>query len=187
MNHFFYDIPGWFDYENIYYHAVENAKDGDKLVEVGVWKGKSAAFMGVEIINSNKNITFDAIDCFCMTEEFKTYYGKIDITPDQYYKEAKMYLSPLIQRGTINLIKKLSEDAASDYEDESIFFCFIDASHLYKNVVNDIKLWLPKIKKGGIIAGHDYKTYDDVYNAVGETLGHDNIKSIGTSFLYNKN
>lgn len=186
MNHYYNDIPGWFDYANIYYHAVENASDGDKLVEVGVWKGKSAAFMGVEIINSNKNIKFDAIDCFCATPEFDSYYGKIDITPDDYYREAKMYLNPLTSIGVVNLIKKLSIDAVKDYEDESLFFCFIDASHLYNNVVDDINNWLPKIKKGGILSGHDYLTYEDVYNAVGDTLGHKNIKVVGKSFLYYK-
>ena len=32
---------------------------------------------------------------------------------------------------------------------------WIDAGHEYEDVVEDIKLWYPKIKDGGFILGHD--------------------------------
>jgi len=35
-------------------------------------------------------------------------------------------------------------------------FVYIDASHRYEDVAADIDFWLPLVKKGGIIAGHDY-------------------------------
>jgi hypothetical protein len=47
MNHFYKSIQGWFDFGNIYSHMVSISKDGTKFVEVGSWKGKSAAFMCV--------------------------------------------------------------------------------------------------------------------------------------------
>jgi len=50
---------------------------------------------------------------------------------------------------------------------------YIDGSHHYKDVKNDIVKILPKIKKGGIIAGHDYSDQykDRVMKAVHEELG----------------
>lgn len=49
-----------------------------------------------------------------------------------------------------------SEQAAHAMPDNTLDFCFIDADHRYEAVNQNIELWLPKIKSGGIICGHDY-------------------------------
>lgn len=54
------------------------------------------------------------------------------------------------------LIRESSVDASELFADESLDFCYIDASHDYKNVMDDLNAWYPKVKSGGIIAGHDY-------------------------------
>ena len=54
------------------------------------------------------------------------------------------------------ILKMLSEDASKTIENNSLNFCYIDASHKYIQVKNDIKCWLPKVRKGGILCGHDY-------------------------------
>ena len=38
---------------------------------------------------------------------------------------------------------------------ESLDFIFVDAAHTYDAVVEDIKLWEPKVRKGGLVSGHD--------------------------------
>ena len=43
---------------------------------------------------------------------------------------------------------------------ESVDFVYIDANHSYTYVRDDIQTWLPKVKKGGIIGGHDYDWSD---------------------------
>eukprot|EP00927_Polykrikos_kofoidii_P014338 TRINITY_DN1627_c0_g2_i1.p1 TRINITY_DN1627_c0_g2~~TRINITY_DN1627_c0_g2_i1.p1 ORF type:complete len:504 (-),score=82.17 TRINITY_DN1627_c0_g2_i1:168-1679(-) len=40
--------------------------------------------------------------------------------------------------------------------DELFDFVFIDGPHTYSNVRNDIISWLPRVRRGGIIAGHDF-------------------------------
>jgi hypothetical protein len=35
-------------------------------------------------------------------------------------------------------------------------FIYVDANHTYQAVKDDIKLWYPKVKSGGIVMGHDY-------------------------------
>lgn len=182
MEHFYNNIQHWFNYEDVFLEAIELAEDGDKLVEVGVWKGGSAAFMGVEILNSHKKITFDAIDCFAPTKEF----GEESVL---VYEEAKKNLKPLTDLGVVNLIKSPSLEAVNSYEDGSLLMVFIDGSHEYEDVKADLEVWLPKVKRGGILAGHDYgSTYHTgVYPAVDEILGAENVrKTPASSFVYYK-
>lgn len=54
------------------------------------------------------------------------------------------------------IIHKTSMDAAPQIKDGSLDFVYIDASHEYTHVKDDIAAWTPKVKKGGIVAGDDY-------------------------------
>jgi hypothetical protein len=54
------------------------------------------------------------------------------------------------------IIRKTSMDAAKDFEDNSIDFVYIDGHHGFKYVAEDIWEWSKKVKKGGVISGHDY-------------------------------
>jgi hypothetical protein len=50
-----------------------------------------------------------------------------------------------------------SVSAASQVEDASLDFAFIDADHTYKAVASDIATWWPKVRPGGLMCGHDYE------------------------------
>jgi hypothetical protein len=63
MEHFYKTLgENWFTYPTLYSNMVEKYPTNSHFVEVGTWKGMSAAYMAVEIINSNKDIKFDCID-----------------------------------------------------------------------------------------------------------------------------
>lgn len=68
-----------------------------------------------------------------------------------------------------------SEFAAPQYPNDFFDFVFIDGNHSYEYVFRDIVLWLPKIKNGGIICGHDYvnKPGYGVIKAVNELFGEE--------------
>jgi hypothetical protein len=55
----------------------------------------------------------------------------------------------------IKILKGRSHEMIQQLPNESLDICFIDASHLYHDVFKDISLILPKMKKGGILCGHD--------------------------------
>jgi predicted O-methyltransferase YrrM len=123
-------------------------------VEVGTWKGRSAAFMAVEIALSGRAIDFDCVD---------TWEGSLNEQEhqlDQSVKEGRLYeeflsnMEPVI--GYFHPIRMRSTEAAKLYPDHSLDFVFIDAQHDYESVCQDIDAWLPKIRQGGVIAGHDY-------------------------------
>lgn len=50
-----------------------------------------------------------------------------------------------------------SEKASKMFDDNSLDFVYLDAQHHKAAVEEDISYWWPKIKEGGIMAGHDYK------------------------------
>ena len=71
-----------------------------------------------------------------------------------------------------SLLIMRTEDAAGMVVDGSLDFVFIDADHSYASVVTDIALWLPKVKVGGWIGGHDYNPkWPGVVRAVDELFG----------------
>jgi len=73
----------------------------------------------------------------------------------------------------INQLHMTSEEASKVFKDKSVDFVYIDALHDYDSVKQDIKLWLPKIRNGGYIGGHDYgyPPLPDVKKAVDEIFG----------------
>lgn len=58
------------------------------------------------------------------------------------------------------MIRSHSGVASSMFQDESLDFVYIDANHAYEWVKGDIRLWYPKVKKGGYLIGHDYIAMD---------------------------
>lgn len=167
MEHFYEKIQGWFSFPDLYSHVVEISPDKSHFVEVGVWKGTSASYMGVEILNSGKNIKFDCIDPFIpVGDEMEEYKITHEDLKNQFIDNMK----PL--EGKYTLYALGSPEVTKMYKEKSLDFVFIDGSHRYEDVVNDIKAWMPKIKKGGILAGHDYTSgWPDVVKAVDDVLG----------------
>ena len=64
-----------------------------------------------------------------------------------------------------------SEEAAKIMPEKTLDFCYIDADHSYDGVIQDLELWIPKIKSGGIICGHDFITDGEYYDEKGNLVG----------------
>ena len=160
---------------------VKSFPSGSKFVEIGSWKGKSSAFMAVEIANSHKNIEFYCIDTWQGSSEHKE-FEDLDSLYDRFISNMK----PVEKY--YKSIRKSSIEASDQFEDDSLDFVFIDASHEYEDVKKDIQTWLSKIKKGGILAGHDYYLgcdyFPGVKKAVNECLN--NFETYEDCFIYQK-
>lgn len=72
-------------------------------------------------------------------------------------------------------IRKTSDDAAKEFEDEFFDFIFIDGIHTYEQVKLDLANYYPKLKKGGLFCGHDYKTISGVTAAVDEFAAENKV------------
>jgi len=169
-----YNMPNfgenWFTYPKLYSWFVQQMPSGSKIVEVGAWKGKSIAYLAVEVINSGKDIKIDAVDTWEGSPESPDHLQDVYIKTGRLYQLFLSNIAPVAH--VINPIKMKSVDAANTYEDNSLDVVFIDACHTYECVKEDILAWYPKVKVGGYISGHDYSWSDDVRRAVTETLSN---------------
>jgi Methyltransferase domain len=73
--------------------------------------------------------------------------------------------------GRVEIRRQHTLEAAKAVPDYSLDFVFIDADHSYEACLADIKAWTPKVKRGGMISGHDYSEtkWPGVVRAVQET------------------
>ena len=76
--------------------------------------------------------------------------------------------------GSYKFVQLSSVAAAQRFSDESLDFVYLDGAHEYAAIKEDLKAWFPKVKVGGILAGHDYSSVFGVPLAVHEVLarGH---------------
>lgn len=148
--HIYDGIPGWFDWPDIYAAWAAELPDGAHIVEVGGFKGKSASFLATEIANSGKRITFDVVD---------TWLGSPEHRDDPDVRDGRLFATFLANTAPVSEyirpIQQASVEAAATYPDESLDAVFLDGDHSTQAVVDDCQAWWPKIKRGGILAGHD--------------------------------
>lgn len=54
------------------------------------------------------------------------------------------------------MLRGLGEEMVHLFQDNSLDYVYIDGNHDYDHVKQDLELWWPKLKPGGLMAGHDY-------------------------------
>ena len=144
---------GWFDYYHFYKEVADALGGNDIAVEVGSYKGRSIAYLAQRLARQGKHgVALWAVDSF---------------------KDAKReeLSANLIRCGCerVRILEADSAASAAGFNSESVTFAYIDAAHDYESVKRDIAAWLPKIKSGGILAGHDAQS-PGVQKAVKELL-----------------
>ncbi len=150
-------IPGWFHFREFYDLIAEKAPQGATIVEIGVYHGLSLIYLAIR----RPDLKIVGVDwgrgC--------TYTGFQKTTDALVGNLEKTNLT-----SRIPIIVWDSSKAADFIKDASVWMVFIDGDHTYEGITKDIVAWLPKIQKGGIIAGDDYggPGWPDVKKAVDE-------------------
>lgn len=164
------EIPGWFDFPEVYAHAIDRAQDGASFVEVGTWLCKSTAFMLSGIQKSGKKIAFRAYDIFTGSPSEPEHIKAVAEYGGSILAAARANMAGACgPDGPSVLVQCDSVAAAQLHPEMSVDFCFIDADHTEEACARDILAWLPKMKPGGILAGHDIDS-PGVAAAVTKTL-----------------
>jgi len=165
------DVEGYFSYTNLYDIALKHCPDNSTFVEVGSWMGRSTCYMGEQIKKFSKNIKFYAVDTWAGSEEpqHKETIEKLQDENLTLFDIFKFHLKGCEVQDYVIPLQTTSLKAASQFEDNSLDFVHIDASHDYENVLADIEAWYPKVKPGGFITGDDYViNWGGVIQAVNE-------------------
>lgn len=182
VEHYAASVDGFFNEDDFefYRQVIAASPNHAHIVEVGSYKGRSSSFAVVEIIHSKKQITFDCVDTWQGSEEHQTgqQFEDADVVNNCLFEVFQKNMEPV--KGHYRAVRLSSLDAAKTYADNSIDVVFIDAAHDYVNVRSDILAWIPKVKIGGIISGHDYH-YGPVIQAVRDTIG--DCQSIGSCWF----
>jgi predicted O-methyltransferase YrrM len=154
LPHFHDDISGWFDFAPFYARLARELPPGGHMVEVGAWYGKSTAFLAVELINSRKPFALDVVDHWMGSKQEAELLGHA-----KKHDVHAAFLANMRQGGVLeymNVRRRTSTGAARTYKDGTLDCVFLDASHDAGSVSQDVAAWWPKIKPGGLIAGHDW-------------------------------
>ena len=147
-------------------------KDKKNLVgaEIGVFKGGHA----LEMLKLLDIKTLSLVDAYgTYTSIVRGGEKTWDNSPEE--KIAKETLRDY--KDKIEWVKFWSNKAGIFFQDESLDFVYIDGNHDYEFVLEDIELWTPKVKQGGIIGGHDYGgNFPGVEKAVKKYCGKNEIE-----------
>jgi hypothetical protein len=120
--------------------------------EIGVKVGKFSDFL----LSNWEGKQLISIDPWLEAEP-EEYLDRANVEQDlheQFYRRTCKALAPYGKRSEI--WRLTSVEAAQRVEDRSLDFVYIDARHDYDSVKEDLEAWLPKVRPGGIISGHDY-------------------------------
>jgi hypothetical protein len=132
---------------------LKNKFNGKPLVgvEIGVLKGLNALN-----ILKNLNITkIFLIDPYEAYEDTDKIFDKIEI--EKHFNHAKKILEKF---GEVVKFIRLNSSEASVHLPDNLDFVYIDGCHKYEVVKDDIAKYWQKIKKGGMIGGHDFTTHN---------------------------
>lgn len=142
-----YEIPGK-DREDL--AKWFNELGFTKGAEIGVLWGRYSK----QLCDHNPNLKLYCIDPWLEHSDYHDAHCPQD-RMESLYEQTK----ELLKDSNCVIIRKKSMDALADFEDESLDFVYIDGNHQFTSEANDIHEWSKKVRKGGIIAGHDYRRY----------------------------
>lgn len=149
-------IPGWMSFVELHQldFLVSALPANSIVIEIGSLHGRSGYCMA----KANPNITLYCID-YWLGQESVTRIGSQKNTLEVFQHFTK---------DCNNIItRKIDRKNNVDWDDTLVDMVFVDASHRNPDDWDIISYWLPKIKPGGILSGHDYcSKFPDVVDNV---------------------
>ncbi len=126
-------------------------------VEIGVWHGENAA----ALLAARPDLSLTLIDPYRCGKPGTPWWESGSTMPSRpqadYDAAMAAATARLAQFGDrAAMLRCDGAGAAAAFDDESLDLVWIDGDHSYEGCLADIEAWLPKVRAGGLIGGHDY-------------------------------
>jgi predicted O-methyltransferase YrrM len=135
---------------------IQHGKLSSRLEMAEIF-GEAGFKLGAEIGVNTGKFSLHLLQCMkdgklILVDPWSAYDNCSDRRAECHYQATIERLSGF----NIEAKRMTSMQAVKDIEDESLDFVYIDGLHDFNNAAMDIISWVPKVKKGGIVSGHDY-------------------------------
>lgn len=127
--------------------AVYFAEQGyTQGVEVGTEYGEYAEVL----CQANPQLHLTCVDPYTSYSDYRDHKSQVKL--DAMYEQAQRRLRPY----NVDFLRLFSTAAAASFKNESLDFVYLDGNHSLPYVIADLHAWTPKVRRGGIISGHDF-------------------------------
>jgi predicted O-methyltransferase YrrM len=157
------DVPGWSSGEKMDFMQAQIREVAKRLppnhkhfeiLDLGSWKGRSAGALANALGNETPSFVWCVDHWLGAPAERETNHIQAGIRPLSVLWEFLQYMSHLGLLGKkIGYISAPSEQAAQYFDNGQFHFMFIDGDH--EQVYQDLTIWTPKLKVGGVLIGDD--------------------------------
>jgi len=148
------DIDGWFSEQDAEFVSTLCSGVSGMVLEIGVFKGRSTAVMAPVCLANG-----------CDYHVVDNFWGAEECDPATIVQRSEKVLT-IFRRNmkSIGLWDRITVHKSDSYAATAAFphatlgLCFIDADHSFEGVTRDLESWWPKVRPGGVLAGHDYSS-----------------------------
>lgn len=123
-----------------------------KVCEIGVRKG-----INFRQMTRHNPILAVAVDSWI--SDGNKYRNDVGFTQEELDQQYENFKKTYADRPSVKVSRGYSFDMVKQFPDELFDFVYIDADHSFDGCYRDIIDWYPKVKKEGILCGHDYEHY----------------------------
>lgn len=170
-----HELHGWFNFKSYYDELIKTLPLNANFLEIGVYQGKSLCYLG----HHRQDLNLFAIDPFSDHQMYSWNFPHMPHRKNFIINNIKRFCKKVV------LFDGISDKFVNSFSDGFFDHIYIDGDHSRECVTKDIQNYLPKVKKGGFLSGHDYnkKLFPDLVEVVDKILGVVTVKP-GTVWEY---
>ncbi|WP_374441017.1 class I SAM-dependent methyltransferase [Stella sp.] len=127
--------------------------------EIGVYKGGFSQQL-LQVANPRRLHLIDPWKVFDDPRYRASWYGTAvargQAEMDAIHEGVRQQFARRIADGSVVIERSTSAEASGRFPNDYFDWVYIDGDHTYEAVRDDLRLYLPKVRPGGFIAGDDY-------------------------------